>query len=79
MRVPPSGLIVLAVVSIFTGFKVKFLPFRLCPFIFTISAVLILVGHSRIDEASKNHYLEEHTYDTRKVNLFNTAQSSSGW
>jgi len=37
-------LIVLALVSIFTGFKVKFLPFRLCPFIFTISAVLILVG-----------------------------------
>jgi len=38
------SLIVLALVSIFTGFKVKFLPFRLCPFIFTISAVLILVG-----------------------------------
>ncbi len=37
-------LIVLALVSVFTGFKVKFLPFRLCPFIFTISAVLILVG-----------------------------------
>jgi len=37
-------LIVLALVSIFTGFKVKFLPFRLCPFIFTISAALILVG-----------------------------------
>jgi hypothetical protein len=38
------GLIVLAVISIFTGFKVKFIPFRLCPLIFTISAVLILVG-----------------------------------
>ena len=37
-------LIVLALVSIFTGFKVKFLPFRLCPLIFTISAALILVG-----------------------------------
>ena len=37
-------LIVLALVSIYTGFKVKFLPFRLCPFIFTISAVFILVG-----------------------------------
>ena len=37
-------LIALALVSIFTGFKVKFLPFRLCPFIFTISAALILVG-----------------------------------
>lgn len=39
-----AGLIVLAVVSLFTGFKVKFLPFRLCPFILTFSAVLILVG-----------------------------------
>jgi len=38
------GLIVLAVVSLFTGFKVNFLPFRLCPFIFTASALLILAG-----------------------------------
>ncbi len=38
------GLIVLAVVSLFTGFKVKYLPFKLCPFIFTASAVLILIG-----------------------------------
>ena len=38
------GLIVLALVSLFTGFKVKFLPFRLCPFIFTASAILILIG-----------------------------------
>jgi hypothetical protein len=38
------GLIVLALVSLFTGFKVKFLPFRLCPFIFTASAILILFG-----------------------------------
>lgn len=38
------GLLVLALVSLFTGFKVKFLPFRLCPFIFTASAVLILIG-----------------------------------
>lgn len=37
-------LISLAVVSLFTGFKVSFLPFRLCPFIFTASAVLILLG-----------------------------------
>lgn len=34
-------LIVLALVSLFTGFRVAFLPFRLCPFIFTVSAVLI--------------------------------------
>ena len=38
------GLLVLALVSLFTGFKVRFLPFRLCPFILTLSAVLVLVG-----------------------------------
>jgi hypothetical protein len=35
---------VLSIVSIFTGFKVNFLPFKLCPVIFTISAALILIG-----------------------------------
>jgi hypothetical protein len=38
------GLFVLASVSLFTGFKVNFLPFKLCPFIFTTSALLILIG-----------------------------------
>jgi hypothetical protein len=38
------GLLVLALVSLFTGFKVKFLPFKLCPFILTISAVLVIAG-----------------------------------
>ena len=38
------GLIVLALVSLFTGFKIKFLPFKLCPVIFTVSAVLIVIG-----------------------------------
>ena len=38
------GLFVLAVVSFSTGFKVNFLPFKLCPFIFTASALLILAG-----------------------------------
>ena len=38
-------LIVLAVVSLFTGFKVNFLPFKLCPFLFTLSAVLIFLGY----------------------------------
>ena len=37
-------LLVLAVVSLFTGFRIAFLPFRLCPFIFTLSAVLIALG-----------------------------------
>ena len=38
------ALIVLALISLFTGFKISFLPFKLCPVIFTASAVLILVG-----------------------------------
>ena len=35
---------VLSVVSLFTGFKVKFLPYKLCPLIFTGSSILILLG-----------------------------------
>jgi len=35
---------VLSIVSLFTGFKVNFLPFKLCPVIFTGSSVLILFG-----------------------------------
>ncbi len=37
-------LLVMAVLSLFTGFKISFLPFKLCPFVFTTSAVLILIG-----------------------------------
>ena len=37
-------LVVLAVVSLFTGFKVAFLPFRLCPVVFGVSAALIAWG-----------------------------------
>ena len=37
-------LIVLSVVSLFTGFKVAFLPFKLCPLIFGLSAGLIVWG-----------------------------------
>lgn len=37
-------LIVMAGLSVFTGFKVNFLPFKLCPVIFTVSALLILLG-----------------------------------
>ena len=37
-------LIALALVSFFTGFKVRFLPYKLCPIIFITSAVLILLG-----------------------------------
>lgn len=38
------GLNVLSAVSLFTGFKVDFLPFKLCPFIFTGASILILLG-----------------------------------
>ena len=38
------ALLVFAAVSLFTGFRVNFLPYKLCPFIFTASAVLILLG-----------------------------------
>ena len=36
-----ATLLVLAIISLFTGYKVKFLPFKLCPYLFSISAVLI--------------------------------------
>jgi len=39
-----GSLLVLAVVSLFTGFRVAFLPYRLCPFIFAVSAALIAFG-----------------------------------
>ena len=42
--VAAGTLVVLAVVSLLTGFKVAFLPFRLCPFIFGVSAGLIVWG-----------------------------------
>jgi hypothetical protein len=42
--VAAATLVVLAVVSLFTGFKVAFLPFRLCPIILGISAALIVWG-----------------------------------
>jgi hypothetical protein len=38
------ALLALAAVSLFTGFRVRFLPFKLCPVIFTAAAVLILAG-----------------------------------
>jgi hypothetical protein len=38
------GLLVLALVALLTGFKVKFFPFKLCPFILTVSAVLVFAG-----------------------------------
>ena len=37
-------LVILSIISLFTGFRVKFLPYKLCPVIFLTSAVLILLG-----------------------------------
>jgi hypothetical protein len=39
-----ATLVVLAVVSLFTGFRIAYLPFRLCPPIFIASAVLVALG-----------------------------------
>ena len=38
------GLVIMALISLFTGYKVNFLPFKLCPLILTTSAALILIG-----------------------------------
>lgn len=37
-------LFAMAILSLFTGFGVNFLPFKLCPFIFSASAILIVIG-----------------------------------
>jgi uncharacterized membrane protein YwaF len=37
-------LISLAILSMFTGFRVNYLPFKLCPIIFSLSAILIIMG-----------------------------------
>jgi hypothetical protein len=37
-------LLILSVLSLFTGFKINFLPFKLCPVIFAGSALIILLG-----------------------------------
>ncbi len=35
---------ILSMISLFTGFRVNFLPYKLCPVIFTGSSILILLG-----------------------------------
>ena len=35
---------IMSLVSLLTGFKVSFIPFKLCPVIFTTSSILILLG-----------------------------------
>lgn len=44
LMISASMLIILAIISLFTGFKVNFLPYKLCPIIFSISAFLIFGG-----------------------------------
>lgn len=39
-----SMLFSMAILSLFTGFRIDFIPFRLCPLIFTGSGLLILQG-----------------------------------
>ena len=34
----------MAILSFLTGYKVNFLPYKLCPFIFSISGTMILIG-----------------------------------
>jgi hypothetical protein len=37
-------LVAMSVLSLFTGFKIDYLPFRLCPVIFMTSGILIIQG-----------------------------------
>ncbi len=37
-------LIAMSILSLFTGFQINFLPYKLCPFIFTGAGLLILQG-----------------------------------
>jgi CHASE2 domain-containing sensor protein len=37
----------MAILSIFTGFNINFIPFKLCPVIFSVSGILILQGAFR--------------------------------
>ena len=39
-----AALLALALVSFLTGFKISFLPYKLCPVIFVTSAVLLMLG-----------------------------------
>ena len=37
-------LFILTIISLFTGYKVNYLPFKLCPFLFSSSSILIILG-----------------------------------
>lgn len=38
------GLLLLAIVALFTGYKINFLPFKMCPLVLSSAALLIVVG-----------------------------------
>ncbi|HEX2955494.1 MAG TPA: hypothetical protein VHO70_01610 [Chitinispirillaceae bacterium] len=42
-----SMLFAMAILSLFTGFQIDFVPFKLCPVIFSFSGLLILQGAFR--------------------------------
>jgi len=58
-----ATLVVLAIVSAFTGFRVAFLPFRLCPFIFSASAALIAWGAWGQGTPARAHILRISLFD----------------
>jgi len=37
-------LFIMAIVSLLTGARVNFIPYRLCPIIFSVTAILIIIG-----------------------------------
>jgi hypothetical protein len=39
-------LLILAGISLLTGYKVNYLSFKLCPYFFSLSAILILLGYT---------------------------------
>jgi hypothetical protein len=39
-----AALFALTIVSFFTGYKVNFLPFRMCPFVLSTAGILIILG-----------------------------------
>lgn len=47
-------LIAMAVLSLFTGFKINFIPFKLCPIIFSLSGILIVQKAFGCDENKKD-------------------------
>ena len=39
-----AGLIIMAIISAFTGARIKFLPFQLCPFVLSTVSILYILG-----------------------------------